>query len=119
MLMRITIASDGISKTTASFYKTAWLIWWVGNLLIWGILAFLWPFSYNGIGLEAYLFLWKDIALLGGYILAGVNFLFMLISAFSESKAWLYVFFILLIDGAGSYGSILFFEDAEKYYLHG
>ena len=116
LMFRFTMASSGIESTSSSLYKTAWFVWWVLNLLIFGVAALLWPLSYSGIALDFYLLLSRDVAIYGGMGLAGLSFLLMLFSAFSESAAWLYTFLILLIDGGGLYGTMLMIDDAEAYY---
>ena len=117
LMMRLLVAGDGLAKTTSSLYPTAMLIWWLGNLFVWGTLSILWPLSYSDILVSEYLMLTLYGGLWIGAVLAVVNTIMMLVSTMQDNAAALYLTLVLLIDGLGVFLTYLCYDDAYAYYM--
>ncbi len=49
VIFRYTAADSGITASSSSLYSSAFAVWWIGNIIIWGLLTVLWPITYFSI----------------------------------------------------------------------
>ena len=51
--------SEGISVLSNKWTNVAWMVYWIGNIAVFGLSALMWPFSYiGGYALSIYGFSW-------------------------------------------------------------
>ena len=114
------LISTTFSSLSASVYKYAGYVWWVGNGFIYGFLSILWPLTYLQIQVieSFYLtyFLNAGIYVAGGLtVIIGAMFLYAALSG--SSAAYTYFFMYIILNPALVYLSYLFYETAHAYYI--
>lgn len=92
VIFRYTAADSGITASSSSLYSPAFAVWWIGNIIIWGLLTVLWPITYFSITVitDFYLMVTWYGGFFGGIGLAALSAILLLISATQDSAAWTY-----------------------------
>ena len=118
VILRYTAADSGITASSSSLYSSAFAVWWIGNIIIWGLLTVLWPITYFSITVitDFYLMVTWYGGFFGGIGLAALSAILLLISATQDSAAWTYWIIQIILDPATVFLTWFLYEDAVLYY---
>ena len=92
VILRYAAADSDVTATTSDLYPSAFGVWWIGNIIVWGLLTLLWPITYFSITviIDFYLAATWWGGYWGGIGLASLAAILLLVSATQDSNAWTY-----------------------------